>query len=54
MLMFMILESFSILSCYLFSQDGMVTMHDVLDAQYLLDNMRDGMLTDSAALSHLN
>lgn len=24
------------------SQDGMVTMHDVLDAQWMLDNHRDG------------
>ena len=23
-------------------QDGMVTMHDVLDAQWMLDNHRDG------------
>ena len=25
-----------------FVQDGMVTMHDVLDAQWVLDNHRDG------------
>ena len=24
------------------TQDGMVTMHDVLDAQWMLDNHRDG------------
>ena len=25
------------------SQDDLVTMHDVLDAQWQLDNMKDGM-----------
>lgn len=25
-----------------FSQDGLVTMHDVMDAQWVLDNNRDG------------
>ena len=27
-------------------QDGMVTMHDVLDAQWMLDNHRDGELIE--------
>ena len=29
--------------CFLLSQDDLVTMHDVLDAQWQLDNMKDGM-----------
>ena len=34
---------FSAICCF---QDGMVTMHDVLDAQWMLDNHRDGEKTD--------
>ena len=34
---------FSAIYCF---QDGMVTMHDVLDAQWMLDNHRDGEKTD--------
>ncbi len=30
------------LVCVSVMQDGLVTMHDVIDAQWLLDNQRDG------------
>lgn len=33
-----------IVSCrHIFLQDGMVTMHDVLDAQWQIDNAKDGI-----------
>lgn len=34
------------LSEYVLLQDGLVTMHDVMDAQWLLDNQRDGEHTE--------
>jgi len=37
----------------IFWQDGMVTMHDVLDAQWQMDNAKNGMYTDTLLLIRL-
>ena len=34
-------------------QDNMVTMHDVLDAQWMLDNNRDGEISTSELVTNV-